>query len=108
MIRLYQSKTKKHEEVPKELTPEQIRQNELAAQRLETAEKASNAFVTGSRGVKLGIAKGFGFVGRTGAQAVDGSSKMVKKTDWYQEKQNKKPPPDPNKAESNLTGAATV
>lgn len=107
----YTTKTKKAETKPKEETEEQRKQRELSEKRLKGADKASTAFVTGTRGVKQGIAKGFGFVGRTGAGIADGTSKQVKKTDWYQDREAKKQlesPKDPDKGQSNLTGAFNI
>ena len=106
--KLYTSKTKKHEEAAKELTEEEIERNKLAQQRLENADKASTIFVKGSRGVKMGIEKGFGLVGRSGAAVIDGSSKAVKKTDWYKKKEANKPATTGEKEDSGFNSFVTV
>jgi len=105
----YQSKTKRHEPSKEEKTEfdEKAAQNQAAG--FETAEKASGVFVKGARGVGTGIRKGFGFVGRTGATIADGSAKQVKKTEWYQEREQKKTSEkEDDGRESNLTGAGNV
>lgn len=111
---LYTSNTKKHESKPKdesELSEKELKERKAAQKRMEGADKASSAFVSGTRGVKQGIRKGFGFVGKTGAQVADGSSKAIKGTDWYKEREQKKiegKPPKEDKGESAFTGVVNI
>ena len=113
--KLVTSNTTKHETKPpeqKQLTPEELKQKELTNKRIDGVERVSTAFVTGTRGAKVGLRKGFEFVGKTGAQVVDGSTKTIKGTDWYKEREVKKlessGPKDPDKGESAFSGIVNI